>query len=378
MSATTSAPKVNPVAMNLAQRQAFIANSKQIRKTLATVSVVPGQSNYAIPLNNQGALIAVDLLVTLNLTNDSSTAAADPQVGAPYSFFSNINFVDQGNVTRHNLSGRFLYDYMALRSMRAAPYGSAVSLAEGGAEIPPISYPGVPSLAASGTGTVTFMLHVPIAKGWNNTAGMIELQTGNQNQPANLNLTLTNKLNGTPDSPYSQKVTITGGTIVPQQLYYQPLTGTVAPQIDTSVQWALTQSQPDTTNVLTGVQKQVDFQTQFLTSCVGIRYFNGDGYDVDTSISSVLLQANGGTFNMDDSTPLARFLRYRNSPGFDCAPGLFWFDFQNSPLITQAVGVFSATFDIVTANTGAYMEYFYDWLKVGNQYLSLPGISQIA
>lgn len=377
MSQSAAAPQQNPVITNLQQRSAFIAGSKMIRKTLSTVTIAAGQSSYAIPLNNQGALIAIDLEVELNI---SAVAAAVPQAGAPYSFFSNINFVDQGNITRHSLSARALYDYMSFRSTKGSPYNAAVSLAEGGATNGNISYPSVPSLAAGGTGTVKFLMHIPIAKSWTNTAGMVLLQTGNNNQPAVLNLTLTNKLAGTGDSPYSTAISITGGTITPHQCYYQPLMsgGLQAPQIDTTAQWALTESLNDTTNIQAAAQKQVLFQTQFLTSAVGIRYFNGTDFTFGTDMTSVLLQANGGTFNLDDDDPQLRFLRYRNARGFDCAPGLYWFDFQNSPLLDAQVGVYSATFDIATAGSGSYMNYLYDWLKMPTQLYGLPGISQIA
>lgn len=367
--------QMSAMQTNLQQRAAFLANSKRVRKTLPTVNVVSGQSNYAIPLNNQGVLYGLDIEVTLDIT--AGAAAAAPNVGAPYNFFDNLNFVDQQGITRHNLSGRFLYDWLSFRSTRAAPFNASVSLAEGGGNVTGPAYPAAPSLAASGTGTVKFLLHMPIAKGWMNPVGGVVLQTGNQNQPAVLNLQLTNKLAGQADGPYNASISITGGSFVVHQCYWQPLAGAAVPMLDTSLQWALTQSQNDTTNIATGMQKQVNFQTQFLTSAVGIRFFNGTGFTYGTDISSVLLQSNGGTFNLDDDEPLLRYLRYRNGRGFDCAPGLYWFDFSDAPLLDAAVGVYSATFNITTAGSGSYMQYLYDWLKVPTALQSVPGINQI-
>src|ERR1700734_1982453 len=82
------------VAANAALRKAFTQGSLFVKKTLPVVTLNTGGIT-TIPLNNQGGLIGVDLEITLTVHNNSGSTAATPNPGAPYSFFSNINFVDQ-------------------------------------------------------------------------------------------------------------------------------------------------------------------------------------------------------------------------------------------------------------------------------------------
>lgn len=376
--AGASQQQISVVGQNMLLRSAFTANSLFVKKTLPSVPLVAGVSNYAIPLNNQGALVGLDLECSFLLTNGATANVANP--GSPYSLLSNINFVDQSNVTRHNLSGLAMWDYLNFNRGGAGgvpAYNGALSLAEGGGNVGNIAYPVCGNMAANGTQTVKFLLHVPIAKSKYNTTGMVLLQTGNQNQPAVLNVTLTPYTGGAGNGPFTEPFTFTSGTITVHQLYWQPQGGAVAPPLDTQVQWALTETAQDNTNLIAGAIKEVQFQTQYKTSAVGIRYYNGSAFTFGTDMTSVIEKTLGGTFYLDDDDPNLRFMRYRNARGFDCSPGLYWFDYRNNPLQYQAVGIYQADFVPATVNAGAYMTYLYDWLKVPSQLAALPGASQL-
>jgi hypothetical protein len=373
--------QVNAWQQNLQMRAAFIKSSIFVKKTLPAVSLVSGTSQYTIPLNNQGGLVGIDLEVTINITN-GATATNTANPGAPYNFITNFNFVDQSNVTRHNLSMQGMFDYLNFRQGNGgAPYNASVALAEGGASYGNIVQPLSPNMTVAATNyTVQFLMHIPISKSKTDTMGMVMLQTGNQNQPAVLNLTLSSLTAGAGNGPYPHAWTYqaAAGTIVPHQLYWQPQAGAVPPPIDTGCQWVLFETGPDSTNLTVGLLKQVLFQTQFQTKAIGIRYYNGAAYTFGTDMTSVIEKTLGGTFWVDDDNPTLRFLRFRNMRGFECSPGLYWFDYrQQGGIQYQAVGIYEADFTPSVVNAGAYMTQLYDWLKVPSQLAQLPGGSQI-
>lgn len=375
MSQTTMTPQ----EQNSALRAQFIANSFYIRKALPSVAIIPGTYNYAIPLNNQGALVGLDVEVTIKTLQGA--AAGVPNAGCPYNFISNLNFVDQSNVTRHNLSCQGLFDYLNFKAAASTgvPWDAASAFSSGGGAYPVLTDPLVPaSVAAAGTGTYTFFIHIPIAKSRYNTTGMVLLQTGNQNQPALLNLSLSQILNGQGNSPLSTAFTYAaGGSFIVHQNYYQPQAGAVAPPIDTTVQWALTETNGDTTNLVPGLTKNILFQTQFNTAAVGIRYFNGTNFLLGTDITSLQEWSLGGSLLINDDSPLMRYRRYRVQRGYDCAPGLYWFDYSNAPLLSTEVGIYQANLIPATVNAGAYITQLYDWLKLPASLATTPGASQI-
>lgn len=371
-----SSSQPSPIAINAAQRATFIQNSMLVRKTLPVVTGAVNQTTYSIPLNNQGALLGVDLEFNIALT---AAGSGTPQNGAPYNLISNINFVDQSNITRHSLSGLGLVDYLIHRGNAAAPWGmqAALSTNSPSHEQETFADPVVPNLAA-GTVNVKFWMHLPIAKSRMNTTGMVLLQTGNQNQPAVVNITLTPKIAAQGDSPYNLAFTYAAGTtITAHQVYYQPQAGAVAPQIDTQVQWALTETGADTTNLTVGQIKQILFQTQFPTSLVGIRYFNGTAYGGIPDLTSILLKTLGGTFIVNDDSPTMFQRRAIVRKGFPNFPGLYWFDFAAAPIQYASVGVYEADLTPAVVNAGAYTTQLYDWLKLPAQLATLPGAAQL-
>lgn len=368
--------QLTPMQQNDLLRRNFIANSMLVRKTLPVVALAAGQTTVAIPLNNQGALIGIDLEFNLNLTAAGAGAA---QAGSPYNLISNINFVDQSNITRHSLSGLGLIDYLMHRGNPAAPWGFQAALSTNSPSTLQETFadPVNPALI-NGTNAHKFWLHVPIAKSRFNTTGMVLLQTGNQNQPAVLNITFTNKIAAQGDSPFALAFTYAAGsTITVHQVYYQPQAGAVAPPVDTQVQWALTETGADTTNLTVGQIKQVLFQTQFPTSLVGIRYFNGTTYGGIPDMTSILLKTLGGTFVIDDDSPTMRQRRNIIRRGFPNFPGLYWYDFTAAPLQYAAVGVYEADLTPAVVNAGAYITTLYDWIKLPAQLASLPGAQQL-
>jgi hypothetical protein len=377
MSATKNT--LTPQQQNAALRAQFIANSFYIRKTLPTVVIVPGTYQYSIPLNNQGALVGIDIEVTVKTTQGAS--AGVPNAGCPYTFLSNINFVDQSNIVRHNLSGQGLFDYLNFKASASTgvAWAAATGLASGGGSYPVVADPVVPASVTGGaTGTYTFFMHLPIAKSRYNTTGMVLLQTGNNNQPAVLNLSFSQQIAGQGNSPISTAfVYAAGGSIIVHQNYYQPQAGAVAPPIDTNVQWALTETAGDSTNLVVGQTKNILFQTQFNTSAVAIRYYNGSTFNGITDVTSIQQWSLGGSLLIDDDTPLMRYRRYRVQRGYDNAPGLFWFDYSNNPLLSAEVGIYQANFVPATVNAGAYVTQLYDWLKLPQDLQTIPGANQI-
>jgi len=365
------------VQANMQLRHKFINGSLFVKKTLQQVNIVAGTSSYSIPLSNQGALVGVDLEFSINITNGAT--ASTPNPGCPYNILSNVSFVDQSNITRHYLSGQGLFDYLNFRRpVGAGVFGTSYTPLEGGGNYAGIAYPVAGNMAANATQTLKFLLHIPISKSKYNTTGMVLLQTGNQNQPAVINFTLSNLIGGQGNSPFNEPFTITGGSVIPHQLYWQPINNVEAPPIDTKVQWVLFETGQDTTNLSPGMEKQILFQMQFKTYGVGIRYFNGSTFSLGgADMTSVIEKNMGGTFFIDDTDPLLRYLYYRNKHSAEGAPGMYWFDYSERPLQYEAIGIYEADLTPLTVNAGAYTTQLYDWLKVPSDLLSLPGGSQI-
>jgi hypothetical protein len=378
--------QMSPSQVNKMLRDRFIKNSWLTKKTLPVVNIVTGTTAYAIPLSNQGALIGIDLEFSITIANGAGgSLTANP--GNPYTLISNINFVDQGNITRHNLSGLALFDYLNYYAgLIGCPWDSATSVAQGGANQPIAALYNAPAtIAVSTNATIKFLLHVPIARSAQNTQGMVLLQTGNQNQPAILNITIPSVVasatGGAGNLPYTSSGTVTasisGGTITPHQIYYQPQKGAVPPPIDTKVQWVLQETGADTTNLVAGIIKQVLFQTQFETDLIGVRYFNGTAWTQGTDMSLVIEKTMGGTYYLNDDSPTMRYQRYRINHGYDNAAGLYWFDYSRNPLQFANVGIYEADLTPLTVNAGAYITTLYSWTKVPDSLDKLAGVAQL-
>src|SRR5271156_3026555 len=146
--ASAAAKQQNQWALNLQLRKAFTSSSLYVKKTLPSLVLAVGTTQYAIPLNNQGALVGIDLEFVLNLTNGATISNA--AIGFPYNLISNYNFVDQSNVTRHNISGLAMFDYLNFRQDSGGIfYDANVAPQNGGGTYGSIAYPSTATAIAA-------------------------------------------------------------------------------------------------------------------------------------------------------------------------------------------------------------------------------------
>lgn len=346
---------VSPVVQNAQNRANLIANSKYTRRRNAnTITITADQQTYTIPLRSLNLLTSVDLDITLNVTCGST--AAKPQVGSPYSAIKRVGFVDQASVQRSSLTGRGLYDLLAMLGA-GAPYNSVYTFAEGGADIPAIAKPAVPALAANATGTVSFRLHVPVSKSATDLTGAVLLQTGQNATPATIELTLESVLGGAATSLYDNTVTLNSGTIVVRQNSWQPLAAVSYPALDLSTINYMWETSQDSSNLVVSQEKEIPLQIQYPTDLVGIRYFNGSAFSQGGDMAKV--EDWLGNILLNDSTPDERYTDYRLAHHYDCAPGLYWGDFRSAPLLNANLGLYLMRMTPSTVNAGAWVTQLY-------------------
>ena len=352
---------------NIDARNNLIANSIYTRKRQANVTNIDPNSNpsltYSIPLQSIGLITSVDLDITLNFT--AGATAATPNVGAPYNSIQNVGFVDQSSIQRSSLSGRMLYDLMSMLTggiNGVSPWNAAIALSQGGGEIPTISFPAIPNIAANGNGTVKFRLHLPIARSSYDLTGGVILQTGQNNTPAVVNLNLATVFGGTAETLYDNAVTLTSGTISVRQNYWTMMNpGIALPALDLASINYMWETAADSSNLVAGQQKEVQLQIQYTTDLVEVRYFNGTTYEQGGDIS--YFEDWLGNFLVNDSSPNQRYQDYRLNHGYDAAPGLYWGDFRNNPIKNANLGLYLWKITPSSVNANAKINTFYRQIR---------------
>lgn len=349
---------------NAQMRAAYIAASQffRVNQTNST-NITQTQQNYQMPLQSQGLLTSVDLEFSLTIANSGATAAL-LNYGAPYSFISQISFVDQGSQKRSQISGLSLFRLLNQTINRNFPWGGE-GVQNNGQYVTDFSYPVLPlsvpaaSGATPGTATYTFRISLPVSVSRMDTTGAVLLQTSQNATAANVLFTLQ-QLSGAATSPFTGgTLSIQSGTVKMRQNYWQPFGNAVAPPLDIQTINYLWESSPDFTNLVSGTVKEIPLQIQYPTDLVGFTYYNGSSFEYGSDMASVEEWIGNTTIN--NATPTQRYLDYRLTNGFDDLPGNYMFDYRLKPLSNQMLGTYTIRFQPNSAIAG--QAWFSTWYR---------------
>lgn len=361
MSAAQQAQQIRQ--QNKLMRANFIASSKYLRinQTNAT-NLVAGTNDYQIPLQSLGFLTSVDLEFNFTISN-TGTAAATLQPLAPFSFLSQISFVDQGSLTRSQISGPALLEILNALTTQGFPW-SASAVLNNGPVTSSLNYPLLPAtIPAGASATYTFRIHLPVSRSKMDLTGGVLLQTSQNSTAANVKFSLA-PLTGTPSSPFGMGgsnivLAMTSGTVSMRQNYWQPFNNVDVPPLDVQTVNYMWETSPDTTNLVTGMVKEIPLQIQYSTDMVGLSFYNGGSFTFGTDIAT--MEEWLGNTRLTNSTPTQRYLDYRLARGFDENMGRYLFDYRMQPLLNQMLGTFTIRFqpEAPTVQGSAFVRSWY-------------------
>jgi len=358
---------IDPVALNLAQRNAVLANSVLMVQQIDAVSVNPANNPIInIPTRNVGLIIGFLVEVEGIAKNGAADAATRTGFGSA-NIVKNFTFTDLNNVQRINTTGYHLALLNAAR--QGFPFGAAYApnlpMAWGNNWTP---FKGAANLAAAASGNVKHTYHVPLAYAKNDLRGGIYANVVNATMNMQislntnpfvgagvdpLNAVYAGNANGAWDGNISIKV---------YQIYYDQIPmdqnrNPIIPFDDMSIIYDLKQ-----TAVPSPVQGQ-DFPIPY----ANYRQF----------LSTFAIFDNAGVFNTGSDVnywamvaanqsqlfrvgPDIAALQARQTFMADCPPGTYYFDHRDRPIDTITYGNMELVLNASAVTAGAQVVLGYE------------------
>lgn len=363
----------NP-AQNLANREGLFASALRMSLALSPVTGLVGGSTVRQLLENVGILQALDVVVSMTVTNNAASggAALVPSPGYPYNLVNKIVFTDYNRTDRVVLTGDELF-------MRNCFRGSKISYAanafiegapnNGAGYAFPSSYT-QGEIAAASSATLSLYFRIPVSMSPFTTMGAILMQgiTGQ----AYCNVTLAgNQATGGYNHPFTGDYSITNGSVQITQNYLQPQNAAQPlPAMDLSTVYELLGDQPTSDNIAVGAPKFINVPNARTVHGIYLTFANG-AYNFASDLTSLKVRASGNTYL--DNNPLTVWLmRQRESLGADFLPGRYFADYSRTPITTNYLGQFQI--ELIPASVGtnpSVNPLFESTYMVGTQ---LPGV----
>lgn len=358
-------------AQNIANREGLFASALRMSLALSPSTGNNGGTTVRQLLENVGIVQALDVIVSMTVTNNSSSAALTPSDGFPYNLISKIVFTDYNRVDRVVMTGDELWMRNCFRGGKISY--AANSFAEGAPNGGNFAYPSSAAIGAIEEGksaTIHLYFRVPIAMSMNTTMGAILMQgiTGQ----AYLNVTLAgNQTAGGYNHPFTGDYSITNGTVQVVQNYLQPQNAAQPlPAMDLSTVYELLGDQPTSDNIAVGQPKFINLPNARTVHGVYLTFANG-AYNFGSDLTSLKVRASGNTY-LDTNPPTVWLMRQREALGADFLPGRYFVDYSRTPITTNFLGQFQVELipSIVGSNPSVN-PVFESTYMVGTQ---LPGV----
>ncbi len=362
----------NPVAN--AQARSLLLQSA-LRETLALspkTGYAGGQSVRQL-LENVGIITSIDVLVSMTVTNNAASggAALIPSVMFPYNLISKIELRDYNNTVRIQCTGVQLIQRNAIHRGRI-PY-AADTHAEGETNGSPFAYPTsvtAGSIAAASSGTVQFLVRIPVSIGETNTIGAMLMQAITGQVYCTVTLA-SNSATGGYDQPFTGNYSISNASVQMVQNYLQPQGAAPAlPSMDLSTIYELNGSQQTNSDLAVGQPKYVNFPDARIVHGLYTTFYNG-ALNYGTDLQSLLIRASGNTQLITDP-PTLWIMRLREHLGADLMPGFYWYNTSRVPVLTNYLGQMQMVFTPSSLGSNPYLDVMSE-----NTYMSgtpLPGI----
>ena len=360
----------NPAAN--AQARAMLMQSA-LRETLALSPKTGYNGGQTIRqlLENVGIITSLDLLVSMTVTNNSTTAALVPSIMFPYNLIEKISLVDYNQTTRIQCSGVQLMQRNAIHRLRV-PYASA-SHSEGETSGGAYAYPtsvSAGSIAASSSGTVQFLMRLPVSIEEQNTIGAMLMQAITGQVYCNVTIA-SNSTTGGYDQPFTGNFTISNVSVQMVQNYLQPQGPAPAlPSSDLSTIYELNGAQQTSSDLAVGQKKFINFPDARIVHGLYCTFYNG-ALNYGNDLQSLDVVASGNT-NLITDPPLLWIMRLREHLGADLMPGFYWYNTSRVPVLTNYLGQVQMVFKPASLGSNPYIAVMSE-----NTYMSgmpLPGI----
>ncbi len=363
----------NP-SLNAALRQQLFATA--LRETLALTPATgyTGGQKISTLLQNVGILTAIDVLVSMTVTNNAASggAALVPSVAFPYNLLHQIELRDYANTMHVQCSGVQLMQRNAVHNGRV-PYAAAQH-SEGEMSGGAFAYPTSAAngaIAADSSGTIQFYVRVPVSISQNTTVGAMLMQaiTGQ----SYLNITLApNSTTGGYDQPFTGNYSITNASVQLVQSYLQPQGSNLLslPGADLQTIYELNGAQVTSDNLSVGMPKFLDFPNARTVHGMYMTFYNG-ALNYGTDLQELSIRASGNT-KLDNNPPLLWIMRQREMLGADLMPGFYYYSTARVPVMTNYLGQVQMEMKPASLGTNPYVA-----LMSENTYTSntpLPGI----
>ncbi len=372
-----------PTAQQLAQanfnnRMELIDTGLHMVKKLQPVTGPLG-GTLRIPLERMGIMTGIMLEIEAPVTIATSTAVQS-EFG-PYSLINSVSYTDYAGIQRVVTSGFQLHTLTSLRGGRflnaSLPATSLVD--EGLVDTNILNLP-----TAVGSGTLAFSLFIPIAyDAWSDLRGAVLSQSITGDHYVTIRLADSAVNSDTYTAPYGSggpvalgDVTVTAFQqyIMPQNAGNAASLAATLPMIDLSTIYAIEGNFQDSSNIVSGQSKYINWpNNRAIMSALHIFNNGGQGVLNGDDLTGITLLGNSNTNIREMSPKLVRnLMRYR--VGADTASGVYMIESRRQPITTRLYGNVQSKFDVKTANTAPYFVNQYE-----STYLSgtpLPGIIQ--
>ena len=338
-------------ALNSVARNELLASA--LRQSLALspdVGGVGGQT-FRHKLENLGILTAVDVLVSMTVTNNAASggAALAPTPGFPYNLIKKFALRDYANLERIQASGLQIFLRNAIHNARV-PY-TANTYAEGNPATP-FAYPSSSAdgaIPAASSATIEFYIRVPISVGMMNTVGALLMQA-NTGQVFFETTFASNSAAGGFDQPFVGDYSISNIECTLVQQYLQPQgPSPVLPYQDLSTVYELNGLQQDNTNLAVGLPKFINFPDARIVHGMYLLFANG-AWNYGTDLTSLKVRMSGNTY-VDNDPPQLWIMRLREMLGGDIMPGFYYYSSARKPIVTNLLG--QVQLELIPSSLGA-------------------------
>ena len=366
----TVASLTNP-AQNIANREGLFAGALRMSLALSPNTGNVGGTTVRQLLENVGILQSLDVVLSMTVTNNSSTAALVTSDAFPYNLIQKITFTDYNRVDRVVLTGEELWMRNCFRGGKISYAGNSFSegIPNGGTfAFPSSATQG--NIAASGNATLSLYFRIPVAMSQLTTMGAILMQgiTGQ----AYCNVTLaSNSSTGGYNYPFTGNYSITNGSVQITQNYLQPQNAAQPlPAMDLSTVYELLGDQPTSDNIAVGQPKYINLPNARTVHGVYLTFANG-AYNYGSDLTSLKVRASGNTY-LDTNPVNVWLMRQREALGADFLPGRYFVDYSRTPITTNYLGQFQV--ELIPSSVGSNPSVnpvFESTYMVGTQ---LPGV----
>jgi hypothetical protein len=378
---TTAAPSTNLTlasltnpAQNLANREGLFASALRMSLALSPNTGNNGGTTVRQLLENVGILQALDVVVTMTVTNNAASggSALAPSAAFPYNLVDKITFTDYNRVDRVTVTAAELWMRNCFRgskiSYAANAFIEGIPNGGNGYNFPSDATAG--AIAAASSATLSLYFRIPISMSSGTTMGAILMQGITGQAYANITLA-ANSSTGGYDKPFTGDYSITNGSVQITQSYLQPQNAAQPlPAMDLSTVYELLGDQPTSDNIAVGSPKYINLPNARTVHGAYLTFANG-AYAYASDLTSLKVRASGNTYLDNDPLPVW-LMRQREMLGADFLPGRYFSDYSRTPVTTNYLGQFQI--ELIPSSVGSNPSVnpmFESTYMVGTQ---LPGV----